>query len=1145
MPPTNGSQDATQAQQLLQGFNTMQAQMGLMPGGAPPPPPPPMMPAPHPGQVAGMLAQQAMQMQYVAPPQSPMFGGHQMAFPSGFGSPGPAPLMGRGAMARQRGVHEASFPLGMAQAGTGFGLRMGGNIAASALGSAFGGPLGGMAAGYAFEASGMGQGLQNMGNALFEPIIQQRERAFAFQNQSMGFVRGGSQMSAQGQGMSAVGSQQVVRGLNRMADSSSFRKDTQGMFNREDLSRITRLSGELGMLDNAQTADQITREVKKVSKALSSFMKLAEEPDVRAAMHQMSRMRSLGFGTSEIPVATANARTFARMAGVSISDVMAGAERGAAMYQGFGLSGATGFQAGMGAQGAARQLASGMDPRRLSMAGGVGGIEQTMLGASAQAATLDMMLPAMLTRRHGRLGIDADAVRDMASGGMSIEGMARRGGANLQRLGPGAIQEIFTQRRELQDEISRSLGPQGQMLLPIMQAQMISQRTGMGMGASLRTLGLDEQQARTLEQAYESPDFMQNMRRQRDITNRERAVDRRDNLRSRDTVRGRAGRIMDRRYERTVGAGMDSLTSPINEYLADEQDREEAAAMQGDGPYRLIRRDRNGSDIQAAHVRDRARTDSRGLWRGMQATQRELDQRVRGENQQAAAIAEMGISPFGIAARALHGPDGVGFSTAGQGGTSYRNAVLEGTSLGTRIADRLGAGPTVEQINALGAGQTELSGLINRTQGMTDAERAAEHSASRRGWSTRQSATQQDAAIATAASAARGFVRENRNILGGISNNATGASMRAHIKQQLVASGQMSEAEASRFVANDAAVARAIESSRRGMTSEERETLSLIDEQGNTAEANLAGQSQDQLRGIANDARDSASELLGLNDWGDAADASDVFDVIGGTGDDADMRRKVYAALAMEYSDDDATKQRGTQLLETLEREARAAGKIEAFEAAKAAAQSQLESMDETDREQMAARFEGKSAQEAVALVNQAGEQVNTAGTATMRAALGDVLGARGASTYARLGSGAAAVRELRRNPNQVTDRNIRNMMREGKSDDEIARAIETGAAARISSGGSASAEGAGTSEADRAAGETGDAMAAAIEQGRSDFPSAVTQFSEASTKLLRAAEALQGEGAVSRLMSVSASGGTWGEGIPAILNPFGFGTGG
>jgi preprotein translocase subunit SecA len=41
------------------------------------------------------------------------------------------------------------------------------------------------------------------------------------------------------------------------------------------------------MLDNTSSSDQMLREVKRVSKAVSNFMKIVEEPDLQKAMQRM------------------------------------------------------------------------------------------------------------------------------------------------------------------------------------------------------------------------------------------------------------------------------------------------------------------------------------------------------------------------------------------------------------------------------------------------------------------------------------------------------------------------------------------------------------------------------------------------------------------------------------------------------------------------------------------------------------------------------------------------------------------------------------------------------------------------------------------------------------------------------------------
>jgi hypothetical protein len=1081
-------------------YNAMQMQAGMVPPAIQPTAPFGM----HPGQVAGMLQQQAMTMQYVTPQPSQIFGG-MPAYMPGFGGPSmPPPMMGGHAhLARQRAVHEQNQMLSLAQSGSGLMARLGGGLAAGMMG----GPMGAMA----FEAFGGGQALQRAAGGVFQPLVDMRERALNFQNQSTRFMVGGAGLSATGQGMSMMGSTQVTSGIGRMADSAQFRRETSGMFNRADLDRITRLSGELGMLDQSQNADQMIREVKKVSKALSNFMRLAEEPDIQRAMQQMSRLRTMGFTAMEMPTAAANARTFARMAGVSVTEAMAGAEKGAAVFQQQGLSGVAGFNAGLGSQGMARQLAGTMNARQLSMAGGLEGIQNTMLQASAGASTIDAFLPSMLTRSGGRLTIDQNAMREMLSGRMTPGDLARRGANNIRGLGGRqAIEELFTRRGELQDEMATSMTPQQQMLLPLLQARMTQRQIGGSMGAALMMQpGMTEQSARTLMQMASNPEFAQNMRQQLEASQQERMVAAREERRRRGTVRARFGRSIERGIEDPLSAMSERITRPFTEYLAEEQDRQEALEMQGEGPARIVRRDRLGTSVSAAGARDMLRRNPRQANDLARAALERAQTGAAGEDERAASVAQI---PF---ARMFYGAQGFGITREARGGDTTRSAIIDSAGTGTQLRESLGLGAarSAADIQRLGQEQQEL-GSILRDQGGTARQRVDRSRAATRGLGLSSDA---DGArmLAAASGAVTDYVSSRRTLGGLIKKDASPAELRQRVSQSLRQRG-FSEAQVSRAVNNQAFMAQAAATARETAGEEDSETFSQLEGAGQQTEAALAGQSSDQLQRVANEAREGAADSLGMNDYIDATDEEkrNVLKLVDGQGEEGELRRKLLAAILMSRSEDKATRDAGRQRMLELERSSDA----DAFARAKAAVMTEVNALSAGTREDMASRLEGKTSDQAETLMAAVGRQAQEAQGADIQRARQGVLGVRAGAAYTNAGGGAAGVRALRERPEQITDRNVKRMIDEGKSDEEIAEVIENGTRSRVRAGTETSAEGAGTSAGEREGMEGTEAMIAAISEGMEDFPGAVQRLDEASQKLSETADRLADAAGLARV---------------------------
>lgn len=1081
-------------------YNAMQMQAGMVPPAIQPTAPFGM----HPGQVAGMLQQQAMTMQYVTPHPSQVFGGMPAYMPGFTGPNMPPPLMGGHAhQARQRAVHEQNQMLSLAQSGSGLMARLGGGLAAGMMG----GPMGAMA----FEAFGGGQAFQRAAGNMFQPLVDMRERALNFQNQSTRFMVGGAGLSATGQGMSMMGSQQVTSGIGRLADNAQFRRETSGMFNRADLDRITRLSGELGMLDQSQNADSMIREVKKVSKALSNFMRLAEEPDIQRAMQQMSRLRTMGFTSMEMPTAAANARTFARMAGVSVTEAMAGAEKGAAVFQQAGLSGVAGFNAGLGSQGMARQLAGTMNARQLSMAGGLEGIQNTMLQASAGASTIDAFLPSMLTRSGGRLTIDQNAMREMLSGRMTPGDLARRGANNIRGLGGRqAIEELFTRRGELQDEMATSMTPQQQMLLPLLQARMTQRQIGGSMGAALMMQpGMTEQSARTLMQMASNPEFAQNMRQQLEASQQERMVAAREERRRRGTVRARIGRSIERGIEDPLSAMTERITRPFTEYLAEEQDRQEALEMQGDGPARIVRRDRLGTSVSAAGSRDMLRRNPRQANDLARAALERAQTGAAGEDERAASVAQI---PF---VRMFYGAQGFGLTREARGGDTTRSAIIDSAGTGTQLRESLGLGAarSAADIQRMGQEQQEL-GAIVRDQGGTGRQQVERSRASTRGLGT-TGAAQDSRLLAMATTAVSEYVSSRRSLGGLIRSDASATEMKARVAATMRARG-VSEAQISRAISSQAFMAEAAGAARESASEEDRETFSQLAGAGQQTEAALAGQSSDQLQRVANEAREGAADSLGMNDFIDATDEEkrNVLKLVDGQGEEGELRRKLLAAILMTRSEDRNTKEAGERRLQELKRDA----DPDAFARAKAAVMTEVNALSEGTREDMAARLEGKTSAQAETLMAAVGRQAQEAQGADIQRARQGVLGVRAGAAYTNAGGGAAGVRALRERPEQITDRNVRRMIDEGKSDEEIAEVIENGTRSRVRAGTETSAEGAGTSASEREGMEGTEAMIAAISEGMEDFPGAVQRLDEASQKLSETADRLADAAGLARV---------------------------
>jgi hypothetical protein len=225
-------------------------------------------------------------------------------------------------------------------------------------------------------------------------------------------------------------------------------------FNIRDLTKLTAQAGQLGMLDMAQSGEQIAQTMKNLARNLQVFMRLAQEPDVTRAMQQMGQMRAMGLTIPETTLAMHNAYRFAQQAGTSVPNLMRQPGLpGAMTFQQLGMTAGAGMQVGMASAGMARQAvaAGAFTPGQLTMAGGVQGLGQSLTEAAGAALGVNFQTMAMLTRNaQGALTVDPRRLRGLTTGQYSLQQQAEMGADNVSRLGgTRAITEMHTRINEI------------------------------------------------------------------------------------------------------------------------------------------------------------------------------------------------------------------------------------------------------------------------------------------------------------------------------------------------------------------------------------------------------------------------------------------------------------------------------------------------------------------------------------------------------------------------------------------------------------------------------------------------------------------------------------------------------------------------
>ena len=388
-----------------------------------------------------------------------------------------------------------AMPGAAARAATDVGLGYMGAGAGASIGAAFGptgaligGGLGAMAGLFAGENLGLASTAQHMVDRL-NPFRTMALRSQQIMGMSQNFVTAGPDLNPfTGQGLSQRGSTHLARMLEDTAYNTAFRRETSARYSVQDLTRITNLAGQQGLLNDTQSVEQIHDRVKGIARMLTGFMKIANEPNVRDAIKQMGQMRTMGLSFGEMMDTAIEMRSYSRMAGTTMRGLMdAGGMPGAMVFQQAGLSAGLGMRVGAGALASAQAaVASGsFSPQRLSMLGGVQGVAQHEMEASAAMLRMPLLSASMgRFTAGGSFALDPNAMLGLRNGRFNVNDMATMGANNLINAvnspngGVGALAMAQLQAPEIQDKIGRALGPQGLQMLRMQQVMQTMRLMG-------------------------------------------------------------------------------------------------------------------------------------------------------------------------------------------------------------------------------------------------------------------------------------------------------------------------------------------------------------------------------------------------------------------------------------------------------------------------------------------------------------------------------------------------------------------------------------------------------------------------------------------------------------------------------------------
>ena len=513
--------------------------------------------------------------------------------------------LGGAALAVPGAVARGGADYGMGLAGAGIGANLGAR-AFGARGAAIGGALGMVAGAIGSEVSGFGRGVENFTDSV-NPFRVSMLRGQQMMGMSQEFVTGGSQLGMNGRGLNTGGSIAAGRGIENLAHSSQFQKETGGSFSANDLMKITKLAGENGLMESAQSSDAIVSQVRTVAKALRSFMRVAGEPDVAEAIKQMGQFRSMGLDIHDTTQMMQSARMYAKMAGTTVKGMMeTGGLQGGMTFQSQGLTAGLGMQVGMHALASAKLSASSgtYTPEQLALLGGTSGIAQRNMESSAAMLKMPLMAASMSTLgAGGTFGLNASNVNALNKGNVNVSGMANMGASNLlaavNKGGIGAIGMFQAQQTELQDQLGRALGPEGMKRLKMSQVLSTMKELGLsgpgGFATAHQALFHDPQMAMQDMREALNPEFVRNQERQMQVETNQRRYEARENRPgmwdrvARGSSRtGALARELDYRSGR-VGAIAGAMLEGASDYMSSSGE-DEAAASRGEHITRHNRR---------------------------------------------------------------------------------------------------------------------------------------------------------------------------------------------------------------------------------------------------------------------------------------------------------------------------------------------------------------------------------------------------------------------------------------------------------------------------------------------------------------------------------------------------------------------------
>ena len=378
-----------------------------------------------------------------------------------------------------------------------FAGEMGASYAGGAIGAAIGSAImpgvgtavGALAGSLLTDLSGGSRAAGNITQFPFGSLGEIQTMGGAIGRMSQDWVVGGPQAGPLGRGFSQEAGLGLAQGISSLASNRGFQRETGGMFNRQDLTRMLGMAGSAGLMDQEQGIDGVRNNLRQVSRVVRRFMELTNDPDMSNVIRQMGQMSQFGMKIQDMEMAARNMSLYSRAAATTIGGIaQMGGLPGSMTFAQAGLTPAAGFQYGMYAQASARQLyaSGGISTQQLALMGGVSGMAQRDIQAQAAMMSMPLMGAAVGSFGSGGWGMNAGNLSMMQQGGVGgtgaagmVLGAVGNIGQAVRQGGIGALAMLPLQMREMQSKAMESMSPEQADLMRFQMAMRTGKFFGM------------------------------------------------------------------------------------------------------------------------------------------------------------------------------------------------------------------------------------------------------------------------------------------------------------------------------------------------------------------------------------------------------------------------------------------------------------------------------------------------------------------------------------------------------------------------------------------------------------------------------------------------------------------------------------------